>query len=94
MRIRERGREVGENGNRVKINLKGKSRILKQGGEENFIYIFHLIPESDHNAFRNDIGNIWKYVCHGQGGRLSFVWDMRNKITKRVAFSFPYSSQI
>lgn len=58
MRIRERGREVGENGNRVKINLKGKSRILKQGGEENFIYIFRLIPESDHNAFRNDIGNI------------------------------------
>ena len=81
MRIRERGREVGENGNRVKINLKGKSSFVKQGGEENFIYIFRLIPESDHNAFRNDIGNIWKYVCHGQGGRLSFVWDMRNKIT-------------
>ena len=32
MRTREGGREVGENGNRVKINLKGKSRILKQGG--------------------------------------------------------------
>lgn len=36
--MREESGDVGKNGIRVKINLRGKNRILKRGRKENLIY--------------------------------------------------------